>query len=206
MSAKKCGHADGLIPVEHYRRCASEANAQILAIKDADAVCAAVTLTVYRGAVVRTSSAATKVRSSKPMPGDLPANATRLVHVVLLQWHPDKGEYTASCAGEVRMLQPSDGSVLGELAADVKPSALRLHVRLSAASSAAMHVLASHGVELPDLLESPQLPAMATQVHENAQEVTSPCQPGQIARDLRAELDKVLARTALVVLFQHVSA
>ena len=132
--AELCGQPDGLTEVESYRPCCNEAAPQVLAIRDQNGMpCAALTLTVYRGAVVRACSAAQKrVRTSKPMPGPLPANATRLVHMVRLDWHEDKDEYTASCTGEIIMVQPHESSVFGELHCKVvRPSPIRVHILLT---------------------------------------------------------------------------
>ena len=157
--AEVSGHVGGLVPVTSYRPCASEAEPQVLAVKDSTgAVCVAVTLTVYRGAVVRTSSApSARIRTSKPMPGDLPVNATRLVHAVKMSWHEGRKEDVTSCVSEPLFLQPSESTVLGEFrAASVRASAIRVPVKLTAASNAAV------GVLLKDSASLPRLPAEAS--------------------------------------------
>ena len=167
--AELCGQPDGLTEVESYRPCCNEAAPQVLAIRDQNGMpCAALTLTVYLGAVVRACSAAQKrVRTSKPMPGPLPANATRLVHMVRLDWHEDKDEYTASCTGEIIMVQPHESSVFGELHCKVvRPSPIRVHILLTEASNDAMKLLIDEGEDLPQL--PPGDPSLEDEEEETA--------------------------------------
>ena len=111
------------------------------------------TLCVYRGAVLKSASKPSqRIRTSKPMPGSLPANATKLIHVVKMQRCEGSEELTASCAGQVMLIQPSEAHVFGELqASEVKPSAIRLHVRLTKSSEDAMRALVSGKCPLPEL-------------------------------------------------------
>ena len=167
------GGKEGLVPVDTYRPCVSEALPQVLAVRDVSGnPCVALTLCVYRGAVLRSpAKPSQRIRTSKPMPGNLPAAATKLIHA--LKMHEENGEHIASCTGQVLLLQPSESHVFGELRAEeVKPTAIRIHLRLSKASSDAMRVLASGKHPLPILpSENNASDAAAVDVEEE-QELT----------------------------------
>ena len=113
----------------------------MLAVRVGEKVEVAVTLAVFRGAVVRNPKVNPqnqKIRVSKPIPVELPAACTRLLHVVRMDHQEGQGEFTASCCSEV-LIMPVVNQVLGELGTHkVHASPLRVHVVLSSAASKAL--------------------------------------------------------------------
>ena len=116
----------------------------MLAVRNGEKVEVAITLAVFRGAVVRNPKVNPqnqKIKVSKPIPVDLPASCTRLLHVVRLDHQEGQAEFTASCCSEVLIL-PAVNHVLGELGTHkIHASPLRVHVVLSSAASGALTAL-----------------------------------------------------------------
>ena len=149
----EAGHNEGLLKVTTFRPCSKELDAQILALRIEDTVQLAITLVVFRGAVVRNPKKpeATRVRTSKPIPVALQADYAKLLHCVRLDYDRSRDEYTCSCISDVLMVTPAN-TILGEVHGQVSCSSLRLHVKLPEASKAALAML--QNMNIPTLREN----------------------------------------------------
>ncbi|CAE7632210.1 unnamed protein product, partial [Symbiodinium necroappetens] len=147
------GHNEGLLKVKAFRPCSKECDAQILALRIEDTVQLAITLAVFRGAVVRNPKKpeATRIRTSKPIPVPLQAEYAKLLHCVRLEHDDSRDEYTCSCISDVLMVTPVN-TIIGEVHGQVSCSSLRLHFKLSDASKAALAMLPN--IDIPTLREN----------------------------------------------------
>ena len=133
--------SDGLHPVAEYKPCDCESTSQILAVRIDGRVQVCITLCVFRGSIVRNpKTQAQRVRTSKPIPVPLQAEYAKLLHIVRLDLDDSRQEYLGSCLSDVLMVSPLN-IVLGEVHGQVSASSLRIHVKLSEASLAALKQL-----------------------------------------------------------------
>ena len=127
--------ADGLLPVQNFWPCFHEEKAQVLLCTGGMVCC---TLSVYRGALLKSASNGAKVRASKPFPSELPAICCKRIHAVELEYLEDKNEWIGSNCHPVHILDPVE-RVLGQLCVEeIKRSSVRLHLRLTGASQEAV--------------------------------------------------------------------
>ena len=106
-----------------------------------DGVRLGVVCSVFRGSIIRKmdSKHFNQVRIAKPVSTPLPAECARMVHILPAHEHADKNapRWICSCLDVPVLVEPTN-VVLGEVKAEVRASATRLHIMPSVA---AMHAI-----------------------------------------------------------------
>ncbi|CAE7413259.1 unnamed protein product [Symbiodinium sp. CCMP2592] len=143
----------GLQIVNAYRPNRDGSQPQILALRLGSEIRLAAVLSVFRGSVVRkmNSKSYGRVRVSKPVSVELPADCTRMLHLVPLEEHPDQQRWIGSCAAVPMLLDPN-GIVQGEVGAKIHSSATRLHVMPTPAAIEAIRHMSDPKVPPPNPL------------------------------------------------------
>ena len=143
----------GLRPVCSYRPNRVPKESQVVAVMVDGSVQIALILSVYRGSIVRKAGAAEfgKVKTSKPVASELPAAATRMVHLSLMSYDKMAEAWVTSCVASPLLVNPVN-AIHGELSTkSIRASSTRLHVVLTAAAEGALHKIQQGKVGMPFL-------------------------------------------------------
>ena len=149
--AKKVPAADGedqaIRDMQDYRPCVEDKDAQILVYSLDGEVKICLCLSVFRGSVVKKAGAESgQVRVSKPIPTKLSCACTKMVHAAELR-RTTQGWVTSVLAVPL-LLEHTD--ILGEiLPKEVKATATRFHVTLSANAEKALEIAKKNRLPTP---------------------------------------------------------
>ena len=154
--------AGGLQCIENYRPLTKE-SPQILLVAHDGSPALACTLSVFRGSLQR-KAGGTQVRTANQTACPLPADATKILHVVLLSPVPETSgtEFQASCLSTALIMEPAN-NVYGEVTCKTWSGGLRLHAKLSESSRHVLNCITKETLPyLPADIPAPKAKAAAS--------------------------------------------